>query len=268
MEVNVSRNKPDETNAYIFLFLKDKMMILNAGIGLVPRYSVLVSQGIQMSKLEKFGIYQGTPCFYGELSIDPDLPDVKFSEVRDLFTVSDEELFRVAAHAYHLMNWDRGSRFCGFCGTKTEKHPGMRAKCCPECGQIVFPRISPAVIVAITKGEQLLLARGQRFNFFSLIAGFIEPGETIEQGLKREVREEVGIEIKNLKYFASQPWPFPDSLMIGFTAEYESGELVLEETEIVEAGWFTADKMPMVPGKISIAGDMIEQFRQNKLTRI
>ena len=138
----------------------------------------------------------------------------------------------------------------------------VRAKECSECSRLEFPRISPAIIVLIEKGDALLLARSARFagQFFSVLAGFVEPGESLEAAVYREVMEEIGISVKNIRYFGSQPWPFPDSLMIGFTAQYESGEIRIDGEEIVEAGWYQAGNLPKIPGKLSIARQLIDWF--------
>jgi NAD+ diphosphatase len=143
----------------------------------------------------------------------------------------------------------------------------MNAKECPGCGFLSFPRISPAVIVLVEKENRVLLARVKRFTteLYSVLAGFVEPGETLEETVRREVEEEVGIKVKNLRYFGSQPWPFPDSLMIGFTADYESGEIKIDETEIADAGWYDPDRLPTIPGKISIARELIDWFVNAKL---
>lgn len=133
---------------------------------------------------------------------------------------------------------------------------------CPACKRVYYPRISPAVIVLVTRGEQALLARNSRFPlpFFSTLAGFSEVGESLEETLVREVREEVGIHVKDVRYFGSQPWPFPNSLMVGFFAEYESGELTLDPEEIAEAAWFSREDIPMVPPPISIARKLIDSW--------
>ena len=135
-------------------------------------------------------------------------------------------------------------------------------KSAPQCGLVNYPRLSPAVIVAVIKDHQILLATSPRFKaaFYSVLAGFVEPGETLEECVKREIREEVGLEVKNIRYFGSQPWPFPDSLMVGFTCEYAKGELTLDQNEILQAAWFEADKLPPIPGKISIARKLIDWF--------
>jgi NAD+ diphosphatase len=146
-----------------------------------------------------------------------------------------------------------------------QKAEQERARSCPACGNVVYPRISPAIIIAVVKGEELLLAHNKNFRggWYSVVAGFVEPGETIEDCAEREIFEEVGIKIKNIQYFASQPWPFPDSLMIGLTAEYESGELRPDGAEIDDAGFFRADALPETPGKTSVAGKLIGWFVDN-----
>jgi ADP-ribose pyrophosphatase YjhB (NUDIX family)/predicted DNA-binding WGR domain protein len=148
------------------------------------------------------------------------------------------------------------------CGASTIKKADEHAKVCPVCGHISYPRLSPAIIAAITKGDKLLLARNKNFapGVYSVLAGFVEAGETLEECVKREIREEAGIEIKNIKYFGSQSWPFPNSYMLAFTAEHESGEIKIGEDEIADAGWFGADEIPKVPGSLSISRKLIDWF--------
>lgn len=164
------------------------------------------------------------------------------------------------------MEWDRTNQFCSRCGTKTLQKPGERGKECPECGELFYPRISPAVIVLIRKGHEILLARSPNFppDMYSLIAGFVEPGETAEAAVIREIKEEVGIEVKNIRYFGTQAWPFPNSLMIGFTAEYKAGEIQPDGFEIEDAEWFSAEKLPSLPGKISISRKLIDHFLEEE----
>jgi NAD+ diphosphatase len=142
-----------------------------------------------------------------------------------------------------------------------------RAKECPQCGLLYFPRLAPAIIVLVQRGDQLLLARSRHFmeGMYSVLAGFVEPGESLEEAVAREVREEVGIEVKDVHYFASQPWPFPHSLMIGFTATYAGGEISLNDDEIENASWFKVDNLPRIPGKISIARKLIDWFIEKQL---
>ena len=175
----------------------------------------------------------------------------------------DPETLDVAGRAAHVIDWATTHVFCGRCGATNERDPsGERAMRCPRCQLVVYPRITPAIIVLVRRGDEALLARGARFPlpFYSTLAGFSEIGESLEQTLSREVREEVGIEVTNLRYFGSQPWPFPNSLMLGFTADHASGELRIDPGEIVDAQWFTIDALPNVPPPVSIARRLIDAW--------
>jgi len=182
--------------------------------------------------------------------------------LRQIYGRLDEGLFWIAARAAQIVDWDRTHLFCSRCGTPLQARKTEWAKECPSCGQLHFPRLAPAIIVLIERGDQLLLARSRHFlsGMYSVLAGFVEPGESLEEAVAREVREEVGIDVKDIKYFGSQPWPFPHSLMIGFTATYAGGEIRLDDSEIEDAGWFTVDHLPQLPGKISIARKLIDWF--------
>lgn len=188
--------------------------------------------------------------------------DMKLVSARALYTRLDEAVFAVGGRAVAIAEWDAHHRFCGRCGQATELVPGERARRCPACRTPFYPRIAPAVIVLVTRGDAMLLARAAGFPepFFSTLAGFAEPGESLEDTLAREVGEEVGIEIRHTRYFGSQPWPFGRSLMVGFTAEYAGGEIRVDGQEIVEAGWFTIDDLPRLPPRISIARQLIDTF--------
>jgi NAD+ diphosphatase len=187
---------------------------------------------------------------------------MSFLDLRFLYDRLDQAEMAAAFRALHLLHWLKYSRFCGRCGKKMENKEGLLARECPECGNLHFPRISPAVIVLVEKGDQCLLACSPRFKdgFYSVLAGFAEPGETLEETVFREVKEETGIEVRDIHYFSSQPWPFPDSLMIGFTAQYAGGEIRIDGAEIVDAQWFSCDRLPKIPPKISIARQLIDWF--------
>ena len=226
--------------------------------------------GLEAVRLHFLGSLDGEACYAAEVAEDTDPPaGMVFSGLRNLFDSLDDTLYRLAVVAVQVVDWDRLHQFCGRCGERTDYKEGVRAKECGRCGLISFPRLSPAVIVAVERGKKLLLARANRFptQFYSVLAGFVEPGETLEEAVAREVKEEVGIEVTNIRYFGSQPWPFPDSLMIGFTAQYAGGEICIDRTEIVDAGWFEADELPSLPGKISIARRLIDWFveKQQKI---
>lgn len=180
--------------------------------------------------------------------------------LRSLFGVADDALLAVAGRARQLVQWMQTHRYCGACGTPTQAMPGERARKCPACGQSDYPRISPAMMVLVKRGPEILLARHRRFAArYSALAGFLEAGESIEDAVHREVREEVGLAVKDLRYFASQSWPFPHSLMIAFTAEWAGGEIRVDEDEIAEARWFgPGDALPELPIAQSVARALIE----------
>lgn len=187
----------------------------------------------------------------------------RFDDLRRLLGQADDLQFSLAGRAFQVLEWERNHRFCGRCGTPTQAHPqGERARVCPECRLSSYPRINPCVIVAVTRGDEILLARAQRFTrpMFSTLAGFVEAGESAEETLHREVQEEVGITITRPRYFGSQSWPFPNNLMLGFHAEYAAGELRLQEEEIAEAGFFRFDDLPPIPPAGSIAHALIQDF--------
>lgn len=183
---------------------------------------------------------------------------------RELYgTIGDDELALVS-RALQIVSWDETSRYCSRCAAPTEAPAEECVKRCPECGLTQYPRLAPAMIVGVVRDGTLLLGQSPRFRgrFHSILAGFLEPGESAEECVRREVYEEVGISVRNIRYFGSQPWPFPHSLMLGFTAEWESGELAPNRSEIVHAEWYAADELPNVPGAVSIAGRIIEWFRR------
>lgn len=184
-----------------------------------------------------------------------------FRGMRTLWGVWRDEEVAVAGRAFQLQNWARTHRYCGVCGTPTQRIQGERGIKCPNCGFSAYPRISPAMMVLITRGEDILLARNVTFppNRYSALAGFLEVGESIEEAVHREVFEEVGLTVHNLKYVASQAWPFPHSLMIAFTAEYLSGEIVTQPEEIADAKWYgPGDQLPDLPPRLSIAKVLLD----------
>ena len=186
----------------------------------------------------------------------------EWQETRSVLAAFTPAQMQAVSCARELYWWESRHRYCGACGTPTIDATDERAKRCPSCNAVFFPAISPAVIVAITRGDQLLLAHNRNFRpgLFSLLAGFVDPGETLEQTVAREVREEVGLEISDVRYVSSQPWPFPNSLMAGFRATYRSGEITVDGQEIEQAGWYTRDALPEIPRPGTVAHFLIESW--------
>jgi NAD+ diphosphatase len=180
--------------------------------------------------------------------------------LRTLFSVLEDAHFALAGRAVQLVDWDRNHRFCGRCGAETEAKSEERGRVCPACRLTFYPRIAPAVMALVRRGSEMLLGRSPHFppSMYSALAGFVEPGETLEQCIAREVLEEVGVSVTNIRYFASQPWPFPNSLMIAFFCDYAGGDIRPQETEIEAAGWFDVFQLPQLPSKISIARRLID----------
>ena len=198
--------------------------------------------------------------YAAEVDVFPEIPLAESTSLRAIYQLAAAEVFALAGRATQLLDWQKHHRFCGSCGTPTAKKADELVMQCPNCGLLAYPRISPAVMVLVRDGEKLLLARSPHFKpgVFSALAGFVEPGETLEACAKREVREEVGIAIANLRYFHSQPWPFPNSLMVAFFADYAGGNIKPDPDEIEAADWFSPDALPVLPEPISISRRLID----------
>jgi NAD+ diphosphatase len=208
------------------------------------------------------GRLAGIDCWAAEIGPEAPPPPagLGWEGLRALFSVLDDAHFAIAGRAIQLLDWDRNHRHCGRCGAPTEAKPEERARICPACGLAAYPRIAPAVMALVRRERQLLLARGPHFphGMYSALAGFAEPGETLEQCLAREVEEEVGLRVQRIRYFASQPWPFPNSLMIAFVCDWQAGEIRPQAGEIEAANWFDVLQLPKLPSKISIARRLID----------
>lgn len=211
------------------------------------------------------GTLHGQPCHAAEVETTTPPPGLRFESLRGLWQRLDEALLGVASHAAQLIEWDRNHQFCGGCGAPTQRRADERARACSACGALAYPRLSPVVMMRIVRDREILLARASRFaaGMYSVLAGFVEPGETLEQAIHREVLEEVNLQVGNLRYFASQSWPFPHSLMIAFTADYAGGEVQADGREIIEVGWFRPDRLPGLPSPMSMAWRLIQDFAGN-----
>ncbi|RPJ12015.1 MAG: NAD(+) diphosphatase [Deltaproteobacteria bacterium] len=270
----IARIVPPEAQkepAWWFAFAGDRLLVhLDfSGVSL-PCVTDLTELGLVPIRRQYLGQLGRRHCYSAELAegvVAP--PEMALEGLRQIYDRIGEGLFWVAARAIQIVDWDRTQQFCGRCGEPTKTRAEERAKECSRCGLLHFPRLAPAIIVLIERGHKVLLARSRHFapGLYSVLAGFVEPGETLEEAVIREVREEVGLVIKEIRYFGSQPWPFPHSLMIGFTAAYESGEITLEDPEVEDAGWFMPGSLPTLPGKISIARKLIDWFLEKAIDR-
>lgn len=253
-----------------FLFRGARLLVGGAD---VPRIASPADLGLSVVRWQYLGRLESadgpTHCFSGEVADETPAPQgMAFENLRALYLRLPETLFWLAGRAVQIVDWDRTHQFCGRCGSPTQNQIHDRSKACPVCGLTNYPRLAPAVIVRVERrdegGRRILLARAQRFPtaMFSVLAGFVEPGETLEECVQREILEEVGLRVKNIRYFGSQPWPFPHSLMIAFVAEYEAGEIVVEPGELAEADWFAADTLPAIPPPPSIANRLIVAWHE------
>jgi len=258
-----------ESQAMWLIFFEEKLLLARdrKGANILPSWDDIVPLGLDLFGKKDMRLSDEETCWTVELLQMPVLPGtLRFVSLFSLFFSGYHRLFKLAGRAVQILAWDRTHRYCGQCGTQTEEKPTEFAKKCPKCGLVGYPRISPSVIVAVTKGRELLLVRSKHFQtytFHTVISGFVDPGETLEECLHREVKEETGITVKNVRYFGSQPWPFPNSLMLAFTAEYDQGEIVIDDEELYEAGWFSVDNMPFLPHSDSIARQLINWFVDN-----
>ena len=232
-------------------------------------FLIFEEDDLKWSEMEMFnkqfiGYLNDQPCYLLEITPESKLDDdLVLTPLRNLLGRIPDSLFTVCSRSLQLSEWMRNNQFCGVCGTKMKMHETERAMFC-ECNNVlVYPKISPCIIVLVTKGEQLLLAHNKNFpgTFYSTLAGFIEAGESAESAIHREIFEEVKVRVQNIKYFGSQSWPFPSQLMLGYHAEYLEGEITPDGEEIDLADWFHYKDLPQVPtGNISISGQLIESY--------
>jgi NAD+ diphosphatase len=244
-----------------FAFQRAHMLVRVMDKPALPCCMDLADHGFTAARRQYLGTYGGQHCYAVELQESAALPEGwAVLGLRELFARFEEPLAALSGRAYQILDWDRNHQYCSRCGTPTVARSDERARRCPACGHTSYPPISPAIMILITRGRELLLARKAAWEpgRYSALAGFVEPGETLEDTVARETREEVGVEVANIRYFGSQPWPFPHSLMIAFTAEYAGGELTPDGVEIEEAAWFDAAALPRLPPSISISRKLID----------
>lgn len=258
----IAPGQPVTGAALWFIFRDDQLLVHTSPTGTgVPACADPAELGLVTVRRQYLGVMDGLHCFSAEAAADTPVADgLSWSGLRPLFSVVDDTLFALAGRAVQIMDWDRSHQYCGRCGSPTEASTTDRSRVCTTCGQLHYPRIAPVVMAMVRRGDHILLARSPRFpqGTFSALAGFVEAGEGLEQSLAREVREEVGLEIANPRYFSSQSWPFPHSLMIAFNCDHAGGEIKVDPAEIAEAHWFSVDDLPNLPNPISIARRIID----------
>jgi len=257
LEIGIHAHPTPHSDALFLLMYKGSILTTTSEENLIFQHQIHDFQPAPSTQAIYCGTWHKQDMFVCLLTSVP--KGFKDTPLRELLLAQDEALYSLLSRARQLATWDADHQFCARCGHALhDKHNKEHAKICSNCQRRSYPRISPCVIISIRKGKQILLARGVASSTrFSNIAGFVEAGETLEQAVAREIFEEVGITVKNIRYYSSQPWSFPHQLMAGFFAEYESGEIIPAPEEILEANWFDIDNLPEVSPKASISGQLI-----------
>ena len=268
---------------YYFIFYQRELLLVNNQVPPIKGLNEINIDEKDVKNCLYIGEYYSKDCFAVELNENFNKENYLESdegyEFFDLYFVFDidEETYLIAGRAIQIIDWENNHQYCGRCGTETVTSDIERAKVCPKCGFTSFTRICPAIITSIIKKDyddldaegkptnKVLMARHSYHKYprYALIAGFLEAGESVEEAVQREVREEVGIEVEDIEYFGSQSWPFPNSLMIGCICKYKSGEIKVDDNEIVKAKWFKKEEIPKPPSDISIFSRLIKNFKEN-----
>ena len=259
----VCYGRPGAEDPLLVMSRKGQVFLRDAGNGLLIVPEAAAFPTLSRREAALLGKLSGRRCYgvfaSGEEAVPPGL---RCCELREAFVRTAPAEYRLLLRGKAMLEWLHARRYCGVCGEPLANSEQEEARVCPRCGTAFFPKISPAVIVGVLRGEEILLAHNRKFrdNIHSFIAGFVEPGESVEAAVARELAEEVGIRVNNIRYWGSQSWPFPDSLMLGFAADYESGEIRPDGEEIESAAFFRRDGLPPIPRPGSIARRMIEAW--------
>jgi len=265
--MNIDINQHAELKYHCFIFQGDSLLLRDGESATLPPVASAEELGLIPECSYEIGSNGGGRVVTNRIAAGVEAPSgYSWARLRSLFGAVDEELFRAAGQAFQVAEWDRTTRHCGVCGALNEHRQNERVAVCPKCGFEQYPRVSPAMICAVVKGDKLLLAQNARYRggHYSVVAGFVEAGETLEECVAREVMEETGLVVDDIRYFASQPWPFPHSLMVAFTAKWNSGDIHIDPAEIADAGWYRADEIgDWIPGKPTVARKLIDWFLDN-----
>lgn len=261
-------NQPISENDYILHYQGNTILLKANGKDLaIPQKKDFPEISGEMESVFLFSLNE-VPCFLVWDDLKADESQFEYKDISFFRTTNQKEIAWISVVGLHLRNWYLQNKFCGKCGSKTQHKNDERAMVCPSCNTVVYPKISPAIIVAIISNDKILLAHNANFvgNWYSLIAGFVDVGETLEETLVREVKEEVGLDVWNIRYYKSQPWALSGSMMIGFIAEADENQpICIDGKEITDASWFSRGNLPGYPSTISIAGEMIEKFEKGEL---
>ncbi len=261
-------NRAPEEADYIFHYQGNAILLKTLGDELsLPQKKDFPEISAESEFVFLFSLNE-VSCFLVWNELKADNPQLTYTDISFFRTTTQHEIGWVSLVGLHLRNWYQQNRFCGKCGAKTQHKSDERAVVCPACNTVGYPKISPAIIVAILSNDKILLARNSNFagNWYSLIAGYVDVGETLEETVIREVKEEVGLDVRNIRYYKSQPWALSGSVMIGFIAEADENQpICIDGKEIAEAAWFTKGTLPNHPSEISIAGEMINKFERGEL---
>jgi len=272
------KQKTPDKKGFWFIFNNNNMLYFPQKDHIIPEISSPSDIDVDTTTPLYFGTINGIDCWTAEAANNNQTLDCRdgakaykngyydFKNLRELYSLLGDDFFSIASRALQTIRWHNSTKYCSSCAGDLKDSETERAKICKSCSKIFYPVISPAIIVAVTKGNKILLGHNNAYpdpNRYSILAGFVEPGESLEQTVAREIKEEVDIKVKNIKYYGSQSWPFPHSLMLGFTAEYDSGEIKIDGIEIGAADWFEASKLPSIPLHGSISRVLIDNFIKN-----
>lgn len=257
------------SNMYWFIFCKDEIILTSKGQ--IPRGNTppLHLEDCNNS-CHRLSMLYGEKCIAVEISsLGDNLDGFRQIGLRDAYEILSTQEYRMAGKAREILYWDCTTKYCGICGSPMQKNSDISKKC-TQCGNKIWPSLAIAIIVLVRKytegNEQVLLVRARNFrgNYHGLVAGFVETGENLEECLEREVMEETGLKVKNIRYCASQAWPYPSGLMVGYMADYEDGDIQLQTSELCAGGWFSKDNLPEIPGKVSLARRLIDLWLEEK----
>lgn len=268
MEYKSRKGEEESKAAYWFVFHGDAWLLRRqpdggyaVPFGCVP--PVRIEEGQVVNSLPDIG---GIPCHAVHIN-EPTVPEMcELVRLRASFHLVAKPFYLMAGKARELLHWDATTKFCSVCGTPLERHTEI-SKRCPRCGHEAWPLLSTAIIVLVKRGEEVLLVQGKHFqgDYLGLVSGFVETGETLEECVVREVREETQLCISNIHYFGSQPWPYPCGLMVGFYADYAGGTLRIQRSELNKGGWYRRDNLPAIPERLSMARMLLDAWMEGRL---